>query len=307
MPAMDDTEVVPPAHTFFKMIIQFPLLLTLTACAALAAQPHHLRVAGAQLHVTTDVSANVAAITRAIEFAQREKADVLVTPEGSLSGYTPEFDAKATQRGLETVLARAKAAGIALVLGTCFEEKDGRRYNAQQFYTREGDYVGFHAKILLCRRMSEPEGKGEVDCFQTRALRAFQFSGLTVGGLVCNDYWANPEWTPMADPHLAQQLGDMGARVIFVSANTRSKTGDVMQLGREYHMSNIRMRARAAKTWVVVVNAGDPVGFKGEPGEVGPRLLPAPSGVVDPNANWKVLVPSAEEQFFVYTIDFDAS
>ena len=40
----------------------------------------------------------------------------------------------------------------------------------------------------------------------------------------------------------------MGARVIFVSANTRSKTGDAMQLGREYHMSNIRMRARAAKT-----------------------------------------------------------
>ena len=282
------------------------LLFALTACAMMSAQsaaPQRLRVAGAQLHVTTDVAANLAALTRAIEFAQREKADVLVTPEGSLSGYTPEFDAKATQRGLESVLARAKAAGIALVLGTCFEENDGRRYNAQRFYTAAGDYLGFHAKILLCRRMSEPEGKGEVDCFQTRALRTFKLSGLTVGGLVCNDYWANPEWTPMDDPHLAQRLGDMGARVIFVSANTRPKTGEVVQLSREYHMSNIRMRARAAKTWVVVVNAGDPVGFKGEPADDGPRLLPAPSGVVDPNGNWKVLVPSAEEQFFVYTIE----
>lgn len=289
------------------------LLTAALALAAAAALPLHaapagrLRVAGAQLHVTTNVEANVAAISRAIEFAAREKADVLVTPEGSLSGYTPEFDAKATQRALETVLARAKSAGIALVLGTCFESDDGRRYNAQRFYERDGTFAGFHAKILLCRRMSDPEGKGEVDGFQTRALRTFNFSGLTVGGLVCNDYWANPEWTPMDDPHLAQRLGQMGARVIFVSANTRSKTGDELELGREYHMSNIRMRARGAKTWVVVVNAGDAVGYKGEPTDVGPRLLPAPSGIVDPNGTWRVLVPSAEEQSFVYNIELGDS
>jgi predicted amidohydrolase len=289
------------------MIKKLILLFSLTAGAAIAAQSARIRIAGAQIHVTTDIAANVAAITRAIEFAQREKADVLVTPEGSLSGYTPEFDAKATSHGLEIVRARARTAGIALVLGTCFEATDGRRYNAQQFYARDGDFLGFHAKILLCRRMSDPEGKGEVDSFQTRALRAFKLHDLTVGGLVCNDYWANPEWTPMDDPHLAQRLGDMGARVIFVSANTRSKTGDAMQLGREYHTSNIRMRARAAKTWVVVVNAGDPVGYKGEPTDVGPRLLPAPSGVVDPDGNWTTLVPSAEEQFFAYTIQLNAT
>jgi predicted amidohydrolase len=296
--------------TFRSLLPSFIAALTLTSAvsaAPAAASPGRLRVAGAQIHVTTDVDANVAALTRAIEFAQRERADVLVTPEGSLSGYTPEFDAKATQRALGTLLARAKAAGIALVLGTCFESEDGRRYNAQRFYTSSGDYLGFHAKILLCRRMSEPEGKGEVDCFQTRALRTFQFAGLTVGGLVCNDYWANPEWTPMADPHLARQLSEMGARVIFVSANTRPKTGEAAQLGREYHMSNIRMRARAASTWVVVVNAGDPVGFKGEPTDVGPRQLPAPSGLVDPNGEWKVLVPSAEEQFFLCTIELKSS
>lgn len=284
-----------------------PLALGLACLAGLPARtwagpPTQIRVAGAQIPVSRDVQANVQAITRAIAFAAREKADVLVTPEGSLSGYTPEFDAKATGRALETVLARARVAGIALVLGTCFEAKDGRRYNAQQFYTREGDYLGFHAKILLCRRMSDPEGKGEVDSFQTRALRTFRFSGLTVGGLVCNDYWANPEWTPMDDPHLAQRLGEMGARVIFVSANTRSRTGEEVQLGREYHMSNIRMRARAAKTWVVVVNAGDPAGSTGEPAESGPRLLPAPSGIVAPDGTWAVSVLPADEQFFVHTI-----
>lgn len=281
-------------------------LLTLAPAALLAAPPTQLRVAGAQIPVSTDIDANLAALTRAIEFARREKADVLVTPEGSLSGYTPEFDAKATARALDILLARAKSAGVALVLGTCFEAPDGRRYNAQRFYRHDGEYLGFHAKILLCRRMSEPEEKGEVDSFQTRPLRTFKLADLTVGGLVCNDYWANPEWTPMDDPHLAQRLGDLGARVIFVSANTRPKTGDAAQLGREYHMSNIRIRARAAKTWVVVVNAADPLGDNGEPTDPNPRLLPAPSGVVDPNGAWKVLVSSAKEQFFVHTIEFES-
>jgi len=52
-----------------------------------APAPRTLRVAGAQLPVRNDVQKNLEAINRAIEFAAREKADVLLTPEGSLSGY----------------------------------------------------------------------------------------------------------------------------------------------------------------------------------------------------------------------------
>jgi predicted amidohydrolase len=61
----------------------------------------HLRVAGAQIPVVRDIGKNVEAISRAIEYAAREKADVLVTPEGSLSGYVHDFDAAATERALE--------------------------------------------------------------------------------------------------------------------------------------------------------------------------------------------------------------
>ena len=48
--------------------------------AAVSHMPRLIRVAGAQLPVVNDVQKNLAAITRAIEFATREKADVLVTP-----------------------------------------------------------------------------------------------------------------------------------------------------------------------------------------------------------------------------------
>jgi predicted amidohydrolase len=259
-----------------------------------AADTVRIRVAGAQIPVGRDVAVNIEALTRAIEFAAREKADVLVTPEGSLSGYTPEFDAAATQHALATVVQRAREARVALVLGTCFETTDGRRYNAQRFYDREGGFVGFHSKILLCRRMSNPAGKGEVDCFQTKPLSTFKLLGLTVGGLICNDMWANPEWTPMEDPHLASRLADMGAEIIFISANAGASDGDGRALSRAFHESNIRMRTRVAKRWVVTVNAARPADAES---------LPAPSGVLAPDGTWAVLVGPPTEQFFVHTID----
>jgi len=205
---------------------------------------HVLRVAGAQLPVRNDVQKNLEAITRAIEFAAREKADVLVTPEGSL-------------------------------------------------YDREGDYLGFHAKILLCRWMADPKRKGEVDYFKSSPLRTFQLEGLTVAGLVCNDLWANPEWTPMPDPHLARQLADQGARVLFFSVNSGQDEGETLALHRAFRKSNLRLRARSAKLWVIVANASDP---KGQ------REANCHSGVLAPDGHWVVQADPKGEQFFAQTL-----
>jgi predicted amidohydrolase len=252
-----------------------------------------LRVAAAQLPVTSSVQKNLEAITRAIEFAAREKAEVLVTPEGSLSGYTHNFNAAATAQAIEVVVQRACRANVALVLGTCFSDTDGARYDAQRFYDRKGDYLGFHAKILLCRWMPDPKRKGEVDHFKSAPLRTFQLDGLTVGGLVCNDMWANPEFTPMPDPHLAQQLGEQGARVVFLSVNSGQDEGETLALHRAFHESNLRIRAGSAKLWVVVANACDP---KGQ------REANCHSGVVAPDGRWVVQADPKGEQFFAHTI-----
>jgi len=60
----------------------------------------HLHVAGAQLPVTRDVTSNVAAIERAIGYAAQVGADILLTPEGALSGYTATFDREVVKAGL---------------------------------------------------------------------------------------------------------------------------------------------------------------------------------------------------------------
>ena len=51
-----------------------------------------LRVAGIQMPVTRDIAANRRYLEDAIFWAASESADILLTPEGSLSGYTHEFD-----------------------------------------------------------------------------------------------------------------------------------------------------------------------------------------------------------------------
>lgn len=255
-----------------------------------------LRVAGAQIPVTRDVQKNVEPLTRAIEFAKKEKADVLVTPEGSLSGYYAEFDAEATRKALDGIVAQARAANVALVLGTCFAGDDGQRYDGQLFYNRDGEYLGFHSKTLLCRTVSKPGAKGEPDYYKTSPLRVFKLYGHTVGGLVCNDMWANPECTPMPDPHLSQQLSDMGARVIFHSVNAGQDDGEDWPLNHAYHETNLRMRARAGKLWIVVCDAADATGKK--PSN-------CPSGVVKPDGHWATQTESKGEQFFAYTIELE--
>jgi predicted amidohydrolase len=282
-----------------RCAIAFLTAALLAVVPALAADPpRRLRVAGAQLPVTEDVAANLAALERAVAYAAAQKADVLLTPEGSLSGYFTEFDAARTAAALARITAAARNAGVALALGTCFREpKDGRRYDELRFYDKQGRYLGFHAKILLCRHIPDAGSKGEIGVFATRPLRTFELQGIPIGGLVCNDMWANPEWTPEADPHLSQQLAEKGARVIFHAVNSGLAQSDsLLELNRHYHDSNLRLRARAGKLWIVVVDAGDPQGKLANH---------APSGVIDPAGNWKVRVDEPGERFFVYTIELN--
>lgn len=283
-----------------KPLAIFTLLLALAgslhrglAGETVAPRPRSLRVAGAQIPVSRDIHKNLEAITRAIQFAADAKADVLLTPEGSLSGYTSTFDAIATDRAIGTIRERARAARLALVLGTCFAEASGARYDAQRFYDRDGNDLGFHAKILLCRWMADPKRPGEVDTFKSAPLRTFQLQGLTVGGLICNDMWANPEWTPMPDPYLARQLRSLGAEVLFLSVNSGQDEGDALAVHRAFHESNLRMRARSARLWVIVANAADPAGQ---------REVNCHSGVLGPDGQWLIRANPKGEQFFVQNL-----
>ena len=254
-----------------------------------------IRVAAAQMAVTGDVKANLQTILRAIDFAAEQKADILLTPEGSLSGYTPRFDPAAVEQALDVATEQARTLGIGLALGTCFiEPDDGQCYNELRFYDRDGAYLGCHTKILRCGTMTEPS-QGEINDYAAQPLRTFCFKGVTVGGLICNDLWANPGCTPMPDPHLTQQLAGMGARVIFHAINGGRNGSDLSRVAWQFHEANVRMRALAGKVWIVTVDNCDPASLP----------CSEQSGVVAPDGNWVFRSRPQGEHFFAWTIELD--
>ncbi len=264
---------------------------------ARAAEGRTLRVASAQIPVTSSIEENAATIHRALDAAIEQKAEILLTPEGSLSGYTPRFDQKAVEAALAKIVQRASQAGIALALGTCYVEKDdGQCYNQLRFYDASGEFLGFHSKTLLCGNFADPP-QGEITEYATRPLRTFDIQGIRVGGLICNDMWGNPQCTPMADPHLSQKLSKAGAEIIFLAINGGRDGGPWSEeVNWPYHEVNMRMRAAAGRLWVVSADNSFP------------HTVPcsAPSGVLQPNGQWAQQAPRQGEQVTVYTIELKA-
>ena len=144
-----------------------------------------LKIALALIAVVRSISANLAAIIHAIDYAATEKADILLTPEGSLSGYTYEFDRVEYKNALGQVEAMAKERKLWLALGTCVD-MEGKCYNMLRFYLPDGTYLGCHTKILRCGSM-EDAAIGKVNYFAAQPLRVFDYMGVTIGGLICND------------------------------------------------------------------------------------------------------------------------
>jgi predicted amidohydrolase len=254
-----------------------------------------LRVAGYQMPVGRDIGDNVQRICSAIDFAAGNCAEILLTPEGSLSGYTHEFDRGAVEEALRVVTGRARDRNVGLALGTCFIEQDGECYNQIRFYRSDGHYLGFHSKTLCCGSVvGIPEG--EVNNYAVSELRTFVWrETVCIGGLICNDMWANPGCTPMPDPHLSQKLSAMGADIIFHAVNGGRDGSKWSELAWQYHESNLRMRARAGGVWIVTVD------------NASPEELPcsAPSGVINPSGDFVCRAESKGSPFFVQTITVD--
>jgi predicted amidohydrolase len=250
-------------------------------------------VAGIQMAVTNDVGRNAESISRAIGEARGAGAGILLTPEGALSGYRPDFEVADVEQALEQVTSLAREQGVGLALGTCFKEADGLTHDELRFYMPDGVYLGRHDKTLRCGTLTNPS-VGEIQHYATSSLRVFTFCGVVIGGLVCNDMWANPECTPMPDPQLSRQLSSMGARIIFHAVNGgRDESPWSREVVWNFHDSNLRMRARAGRVHIVTVDSSFPAHLP----------CAAPGGVVDPQGEWVCRTHPKGEEFFVHTIE----
>ena len=240
--------------------------------------------------VTREVAENERRTLAGIARAAADKADFLLTPEGSLSGYHAGFDREEVAAAVERVRGTAKDAKVGLALGTCYRQPEGggeRCYNQVRVYTPEGEYLGYYAKILRCSSLDDP-GTGEMQDYAEGTPRVFQWQGICFGVLICNDLWATPGFTTMPNPYLAWRLKQMGAQFLLHP----SFSGQDL-FNRPYLEATARMWARALSLPILQVNAIH-----------GPDIkLNSPSGMIGPDGERLVAVPDVGEQHFVCDVE----
>ena len=250
-----------------------------------------LIISGIQMPVTEDVSENEGHKLDAIARAASDRADFLLTPEGSLSGYYADFDREEVAVALRRVTAYAKKMGVGLALGTCYNEIEAGKevcYNQVRVYSPEGEYLDAHCKSLRCSSLDKP-GTGEMISYAEAPLRTFDWKGIRFGALICNDLWATPGCTTIPNPYLPWQLKQMGARFIFHSVNSGHE-----QRYRPFHESSVELWAQALRIYIVEVNA-----IREEDKPTNAR-----SGVIGTDGTRLLVSPDVGEQYFTYKIDF---
>ena len=244
--------------------------------------------AGWQMNATGDISKNRDVILEGLQKAADAGADFLVTPEGSLSGYTAAFDQDQVDQALKIILESAKKMKVGLFLGTCYKEKENKGtycYNQIRVYAPDGDFLGAYSKILRCSPLDLP-GTGEMTDYVEGPLQVFNWKGLKIGTLICNDLWATPGYTTLPNPYLAWKLKQMGAQVIIHSINSGYN-----QRYRKFHESSAELWALSLHLPIVEVNAAQ-----------GDEKINAESGLIDPDGNRSQVAPDTGEQFFIARI-----
>jgi predicted amidohydrolase len=245
-------------------------------------------LSGLQMTVTNDIKRNQEQIVSGIMKAAQEGASFLVTPEGSLSGYTSNFDQSELAIALEEIEAMAGKMKVGLMLGTCYKElKKGKEFcfNQVRVYTPEGYFLGAYSKILRCSNIDLP-GTGEMCEYVEGELRTFDWNGLRFGILICNDLWATPGYTTMPNPYLALKLKQMGAQFIVHCINSGT-----VQKYRPFHESSAELWALSTQIPILEVNAAQ-----------GKEMINAQSGLIDANGERILRVPDSGLQFFTVRI-----
>jgi predicted amidohydrolase len=245
------------------------------------------------MNVTNNIKTNREQIIDGISKASLEGADFLVTPEGSLSGYTSNFNQSDLNPALEEVRSAAKKMKVGLMLGTCFKEVvKGKEFcfNQVRIYAPDGNFIGEYSKILRCSNLDIP-GTGEMVDYAEGELRVFDWKGLRFGILICNDLWATPGYTTMPNPYLPWKLKQMGARFIVHCINSGT-----VQKYRPFHESSAELWALSTHIPILEVNAAQ-----------GKETINAQSGLIDASGKRSLRVPDSDDQFFTVKINLNSS
>ena len=162
-----------------------------------------------------DFKANVDKVKWACSQARKKRADIILFPELTLTGYPPEdllfknSFIKNCREALKKVATHTR--GLTVVIG--FAERKGKHLYNSAALICDGGYVGTARKMLLPNY-----GVFDEKRYFTEGDEPVRFSlqGVQIGLTICEDIWAWPE--------IRERGGDPArARVVVQGLRPRSK------------------------------------------------------------------------------------
>jgi predicted amidohydrolase len=163
------------------------------------------RIALANLRFPATPEESVALATQAVADAGNERAGLICFPECFVPGYRAKNksvappDAAFLERAWASVAKAAKAANVAVILGT-ERVVDGALIATALVINPDGSFAGFQDKVQI-----DPSEEGTYSSGSGR--RVFQTGALTFGIVICHEGWRYPETVRWA--------ARRGAQVIF--------------------------------------------------------------------------------------------
>lgn len=202
--------------------------------------PNVLCVAAAQIDTGLDVGANLAKIEARIEEAAAAGCHVLLFHEGCLTGYPDEdelrnLDTSQVAAAEAAVQQRATDLGIAVLLGTTRQGKDGTPHNELLIIDETGRELGRYGKTWRAGEPYYAAGSGPV---------IFRVAGVEATAIICHD---------LRYPELPRLAVAAGARIVFIANNESGLSAEHKLLG--YRSMQI---SRATENMVYAVMANAP-------------------------------------------------
>lgn len=263
-----------------------------------------LRIAGAQIPVGVDIQRNKNEIIKALDWAKENEVDLLVTPEGSLSGYiTSKWWEKLDELKdcLKQIEDHQKKLGIELHLGTCFQETEEIgiiNRNEIRSYDKDGNLFQATVKSygIAFERCVNKNGQP----LYTWPL-PYEGRPTYVTALICNDMWGCVEQD--GEP-INQVLVNANLDLLIHATNgVKFNPKDIRYKAFDaYHNGFLCMTALKALTSIITVDSCVPWDWDGDESKVDVCITSSQSGVVD-FSGWQTDVPRFGRQYFYYDLN----
>ena len=256
-----------------------------------------LRIAGAQMPVTTNLHTNVESIKNMIDRAAALNAHYLVTPEGAVTGYVSDWETRDGRTYLQVlesigdIIDYAAEKNIGMFLGTLCRDADAAARNSVIITDRKGNTLERVDKTLII--------KGEPVKPQEHPKHVFlpELGNVPISVMICNDLWGS---TIYRQPALPWWALDTGVRLVIHSTNgPRNRPDELDSVYSDWHNAWLQMMSLYMQAPILSVD--NCIGMEGEDYE---GDTASPSGVVE-NGKWLVQSPRQGEHIFVHEFDIE--